>query len=122
MDLLDVSSGGNHPAQKIRQTEITYQAPYAEAVKKAHGDKIFVGSVGNINSGTLAQNLLENNRADVAFVGRYFQKNPGLVWTFAEDLGVELYLAHQIEWGFKGRGTQKKNSKVHENDIAKAKI
>ena len=43
-------------------------------------------------------------QADVIFVGRYFQKNPGLVWTFAEDLGVAVALAHQIEWGFKGRG------------------
>ena len=38
------------------------------------------------------------------FVGRPFQKNPGLVWTFAEELGVTLTVAHQIEWGFKGRG------------------
>ena len=35
---------------------------------------------------------------------RAFQKNPGLVWQFAEDLGVAITVAHQIEWGFKGRG------------------
>ena len=37
-------------------------------------------------------------------VGRAFLKNPGLVWQFAEDLGVEITVAHQFEWGFKGRG------------------
>ena len=35
---------------------------------------------------------------DVIFVGRQFQKNPGQVWAMAEELGVEIYVAHQIEW------------------------
>ena len=39
------------------------------------------------------------------FAGRWFQKNPALVWTFAEELGVTITVAHQIEWGFAGRGT-----------------
>ena len=43
-------------------------------------------------------------QADVVFVGRQFQKNPGTVWAFADELGVTLTVAHQIEWGFKGRG------------------
>ncbi len=38
------------------------------------------------------------------FVGRQFQKNPATVWAFAEDLGVKITVAHQIEWGFAGRG------------------
>ena len=37
------------------------------------------------------------------FNGRMFQKNPGLVWKFADDLGVELHHAGQIAWGFNGR-------------------
>ena len=43
-------------------------------------------------------------QADVVFVGRQFQKNPGTVWAFADELGVTLTVAHQIEWGFMGRG------------------
>ena len=42
-------------------------------------------------------------QADVIFNGRMFQKNPGLVWKFADDLGVELHHAGQIAWGFNGR-------------------
>lgn len=42
-------------------------------------------------------------QADIIFVGRMFQKNPGLVWQFADDLGVELHHASQIGWGFQGR-------------------
>lgn len=100
VDLLDVSSGGAHPAQKISGGP-GYQAPFANAVKKELGDSLFVGTVGSITTGTLAQELLEQG-PDVAFVGRYFQKNPGLVWQFAEDVGVEITAAHQISWGFHG--------------------
>jgi 2,4-dienoyl-CoA reductase-like NADH-dependent reductase (Old Yellow Enzyme family) len=101
VDLLDVSSGGAHPDQKISGGP-GYQTPFAVAVKKEVGDSLLVGTVGSITTGTLAQELLEQG-PDVAFVGRYFQKNPGLVWTFAEELGVEITAAHQISWGFHGR-------------------
>ncbi len=47
---------------------------------------------------------LVQGQADVVFVGRQFQKNPATVWAFAEDLGVKITVAHQIEWGFGGRG------------------
>ncbi|KAI5293002.1 hypothetical protein KEM55_007365, partial [Ascosphaera atra] len=42
---------------------------------------------------------------DAVFVGRMFQKNPGFVWSLAEDLGVEVKMANQIGWGFGGRGS-----------------
>ncbi|CDO69103.1 hypothetical protein BN946_scf185042.g5 [Trametes cinnabarina] len=102
VDLIDVSSSGNHPAQKIK-TGPAYQAHFAEAVKRAHGDKILVSAVGAINDGQLAQSVLDKGQADVVFVGRMFQKNPGLVWKFADDLGVEIHVAGQIAWGFRGR-------------------
>ncbi|OJT12875.1 hypothetical protein TRAPUB_10572 [Trametes pubescens] len=102
VDLLDVSSSGNHPAQKIK-TGPAYQAHFSEAVKKAHGDKILVGAVGSLDNGNVAEAVLQKGQADVAFVGRLFQKNPGLVWSFADDLGVEIHHAGQIGWGFKGR-------------------
>ena len=38
-------------------------------------------------------------------MGRQFQKDPALVWTMAEELNVSLTVAHQIEWGFRGRGS-----------------
>jgi hypothetical protein len=36
-----------------------------------------------------------------------FQKNPGLVWAWADDLGVEARWANQIRWGFAGRAKRK---------------
>jgi 2,4-dienoyl-CoA reductase-like NADH-dependent reductase (Old Yellow Enzyme family) len=65
---------------------------------------MLVGTVGKIESGGLANKLLEEDGLDLIIVGRGFQKNPGLVWTWAEELGVSISLAHQIRWGFGGRG------------------
>lgn len=103
IDVLDVSSGGTHSSQKV-QSKPGFQAPFAVAVKKAVGDKLIVGTVGMIDSGHLANTLLEKDGLDIALIGRGFQKNPGLVWTFAEELGVEISMANQIRWGFSSRG------------------
>jgi 2,4-dienoyl-CoA reductase-like NADH-dependent reductase (Old Yellow Enzyme family) len=105
VDLLDVSSGGNNPKQKIRPGT-AYQAPFAEAAKKAVGSKMFVSAVGGLYNGKVAEDVLTKGMADVIFVGRMFQKNPGMVWQMADDLGVEIRAANQIGWGFKGRARQ----------------
>jgi 2,4-dienoyl-CoA reductase-like NADH-dependent reductase (Old Yellow Enzyme family) len=111
VDLLDVSSGGNHPKQVIK-TRPGYQAPFAKKIKKAVGDKLLIATVGKITTGKLAQELLEGGKGDddepldVACAGRMFQKNPGLVWAWAEELGVAIYVANQIGWGFGGRATR----------------
>lgn len=107
VDLLDVSSAGLHPAQKIK-TGPGYQAHFSHTIKKKVGDSMAVSTVGTITNGPQAQELLESG-LDVAFVGRMFQKNPAIVWTFAEELGVEINVANQIKWGFGGRAGGKKN-------------
>ncbi|TDL25125.1 FMN-linked oxidoreductase [Rickenella mellea] len=108
VDLLDVASGVNHPKQDVAAgpiaAEQAYQAHVSQAVKRAHGDRIVVGVVGGIKSGIVAQDVLDRGMADVVFIGRQFQRDPGTVWTFAEQLGVHIKVAHQIEWGFKGHG------------------
>ncbi|EXJ89539.1 oxidoreductase [Capronia epimyces CBS 606.96] len=101
VDLLDVSSAGLHPSQKIKGGP-GYQVPFSLAVKEKTGDSLAVSAVGSITTGPQAQEILGQG-LDAVFVGRYFQKNPFLVWTFAEELGVEIQLPHQIEWGFGGR-------------------
>ncbi|KDR80227.1 hypothetical protein GALMADRAFT_61931 [Galerina marginata CBS 339.88] len=103
VDLLDVSAGGNDRRQKIRPG-LAYQVPFAAAVKEAVGSKILVGSVGGLFNGKIAEDILESGRADVVPIGRQFQKNPGQVWAIAEELGVEVKFASQMQWGFRGRG------------------
>lgn len=102
VDLLDVSTGGNDHRQKIKSGH-QYQVPFSAAVKKSADSNILVGAVGGLYSGVSAQDVLETDRADVIFVGRQFQKNPGQVWAMAEELGVEIHVARQIGWAFRGR-------------------
>ncbi|KAJ2914556.1 hypothetical protein MD484_g5862, partial [Candolleomyces efflorescens] len=105
VDLLDVSSGGNDPRQKI-QGGPGYQVRFAGAVKSAVGSNLLVSAVGGLADGTLAQKVLDDGHADIIFVGRMFQKNPGQVWTMADQIGVEIENAKQIGWGFKGRAAK----------------
>ncbi|KAK5939018.1 NADH-dependent flavin oxidoreductase [Knufia obscura] len=108
VDLIDVSSAGLHPKQAIEKGEKAYQAAVARSVKKAVGDKLLITAVGSINEGQQAQQLLDEG-LDAVFSGRWFQRNPGLVWNMADDLEVSINVANQIRWGFGGRGTQKPN-------------
>ncbi|SJK98163.1 related to NADH-dependent flavin oxidoreductase [Armillaria ostoyae] len=101
VDFLDVSSGGNNARQKITMGP-AYQAHFSHAVKKSNPG-LLVGTVGRINDGLVAQEVLDKGQADVILVGRQFLKNPGLVWAFADDLGVKIRAAHQIRWGFGGK-------------------
>lgn len=108
VDVLDVSTGGNHPKQHPH-VRPAYQAPFAFNVKKAVGDRLLVTSVGSITEGKQANDLL-NEGLDAVFVGRMFQKNPGLVFAWADELGQEVNMPNQIRWGFSKRGaTQTKN-------------
>lgn len=123
VDLIDVSSGGSHPCQSIKIGPLShaphaYQAHFSEAIRRAHGldslaeseSKLYVGAVGGIRTGKIAEGVLEKGQADVVFVGRQFQRDPSVVWTFADDLGVKVKVAHQIEWGFAGRGSSRRKA------------
>ncbi|KAF4622249.1 hypothetical protein D9613_009606 [Agrocybe pediades] len=105
VDLLDISAGGNDPRQKVRPGP-QYQVGFAHTVKSAlpAGTKTLVSAVGGLHVAKDAYEVLETGKADVVFVGRQFQRNPGLVWDMAEELGVQVNVAKQIGWGFRGRG------------------
>lgn len=97
VDVLDVSSGGNHPLQKIK-TGPGYQAPFAKEIKRAVGDKLLICTVGSISSGKLAEELLVGGKddkdtpVDIVAAGRAFQKNPGLVWFWADEVCYNHHL------------------------------
>lgn len=111
VDVLDISSGIGHAEQKIISGP-GYQAPAAKAVKKSlleAGSKMLVTAVGSITGGKQAEAILsgkgeeEQSRGetelDAIFVGRPFQKEPGLVWKWADELDVKIRVANQIGWG-----------------------
>jgi 2,4-dienoyl-CoA reductase-like NADH-dependent reductase (Old Yellow Enzyme family) len=107
VDFIDVSSGGLMSEQKIISGP-SYQAPFSAAIKKALLEagkaNVIVGTVGMITSGVQAEKILQEEMADAVLVARAFQKNPGLVWEWAGELGVEVRTANQIGWGFGQRG------------------
>ncbi|KAI1193532.1 hypothetical protein F5X97DRAFT_34535 [Nemania serpens] len=106
VDLVDVSSGGAHPAapKSLIQSGPGYQAPFAQEIKKAVGDKLLVSSVGAINNGKLAEELLQSG-LDAVMSARWFLRDPGLVVQFANDVGADVQMANQIGWGFGGRAS-----------------
>lgn len=112
VDVLDVSSGGNHARQKVIGGP-GYQAPFAKKIKAAVKDAMLVSSVGSIKTGEVAQKIINGSEEaddtplDLIAAGRMFQKNPGLVWAWADDLEVSINIAHQIGWGFGGRASKK---------------
>ncbi|KAI3010493.1 hypothetical protein CBS147346_1706 [Aspergillus niger] len=103
IDLVDVSSGGLHSSQEVKSGP-GFQAQFGIAIKKAVGERMLVATVGHIRDGKLANRLLEEEGLDVVLVGRGFQKDPGLVWTFAQHLDVEVAMPGQIRWGFSKQG------------------
>ncbi len=103
VDLLDVSALGNSPYQKLPAVKkAAYQAPYSLALKEVVGDKLLISAVGSINDPKLAESLLQDG-LDLILVGRFFLRNPGLVWTWSDELGIRLHQANQYSWGFYGR-------------------
>ncbi|WP_280768350.1 NADPH dehydrogenase NamA [Salipaludibacillus daqingensis] len=86
VDLIDCSSGG------VVRTAINvfpgYQLKYAEAIKKEAD--VATGAVGMITSGLQAEEILQNNRADLIFVARELLRDPYWPRTAAKELGEEI--------------------------------
>lgn len=101
VDFVDVVSGGLHPRQAVKVGPL-YQAEFAKAVKASVGDNMHVGTAGYITEAQQAEQLLQEG-LDAVMVGRGFQKNPGLVWQWAEELRVEVSVAKQMGWGFRSK-------------------
>ncbi|RWZ60155.1 NADPH dehydrogenase NamA [Halobacillus fulvus] len=86
VDLIDVSSGGVVPA--AIEPYPGYQIKYAEQVKE--GADIDTGAVGLITSGIQAEEILQNERADLIFLARALLRNPYWPKQAADELGYEL--------------------------------
>lgn len=75
VDLIDCSSGGNDPRQKI-PIHPGYQTPFAAAIKAQTG--LMTGAVGLIHSPDLAESIVANGLADLVVLGRALLADP--VW------------------------------------------
>ncbi|CAI7596241.1 unnamed protein product [Penicillium glandicola] len=103
VDLIDVSSGGNHPDQSIKPHK-DYQVDLAGHIRREireAGNDTLVGAVGLIREANAARDILQEDagtkpKADVILMARQFLREPGWVFTAAEKLGVPVSLPHQF--------------------------
>jgi 2,4-dienoyl-CoA reductase-like NADH-dependent reductase (Old Yellow Enzyme family) len=90
VDLIDCSSGGVHPDQKLHAYP-GYQVPFAEAIR--HGAGIATGAVGMIVAPEQAEEIIANGRADLAFIARALLAEPSWPLRAARLLGAKPPLA-----------------------------
>ncbi|KAG0046727.1 hypothetical protein BGZ83_008097 [Gryganskiella cystojenkinii] len=100
VDIFHVSSGGNTAEQKIKVSP-GYQVPFAERVKREVPGLVVI-AVGLIREGKQADEVLEQERADLVAIGRGFLRHPNFVINAAESLNVKTKFSQQYE---RGRGT-----------------
>lgn len=97
VDLIDCSSGAIAPGEKI-VTGPNYQLPFALAVKQ--GANIPVAAVGMITDAVQANDIIEKDQADFAFIARAWLKDPSWALHAAETLGVKADIPLQYERGY----------------------
>ena len=92
VDLVDVSSGGNIHGAKISVFD-GYQVPFSSAVKNQANVK--TGAVGLITKTEQAEEILQNNEADLIFVAREILRNPYLAVQGSFEMKEESFFPHQ---------------------------
>jgi 2,4-dienoyl-CoA reductase-like NADH-dependent reductase (Old Yellow Enzyme family) len=99
VDLIDVSSGGNHEFQQIpphNEHQIEIAGKVRAALKQAGGEaaKLLVAAVGGISNGIFANSIVDEDncpaRTDVVFAGRAFLRDSGFALACADDLNIRV--------------------------------
>jgi len=96
VDLIDASSGGAIIDAKI-PNEVNYQIDLAEQVKAQTG--ILTAAVGRITQAQQAEQLLEDQKADVCFLGRQMLRDPHWPLRAANELGAKIRWANPLRAG-----------------------
>lgn len=86
IDLVDCSSGGNHPHAKI-ESKPGYQVPFAEAVRKDAG--VMTGAVGLITDPKHAEEIVATGKADAVLLARELLRDPHWPLRAAHELGAK---------------------------------
>ncbi len=96
VDLIDVSSGAVVPAHI--NVYPGYQVPYSETIRT--GAEISTGAVGLITTGIQAEEILQNDRADLIFLARELLRDPYWPRTAAKEMGTSIEVPKQYERGW----------------------
>jgi 2,4-dienoyl-CoA reductase-like NADH-dependent reductase (Old Yellow Enzyme family) len=86
-DLIDCSSGGLDPRQKI-PVKSGYQVPFAQEIRDKTG--ILTGAVGMIEVPGMASAVLREGKADLVIFAREFLRRPYWPLEEARDLGIPV--------------------------------
>lgn len=97
VDLIDVSSGAVVPARI--NVYPGYQVKFSETIR--NGADIATGAVGLITSPIQAEEILQNERADLVFLARELLRDPYWPRTAAKELGVTIEGSKQYERGWR---------------------
>ncbi len=87
IDLVDCSSGGASPEQKIPLSP-GYQVPFAERIRHEAG--VPTGAVGLITSARQAEEIIASGRADIVLLAREMLRDPYFPLHAARELGAEI--------------------------------
>jgi len=93
-DLIDCSSGGNSPNQKIPVAPL-YQVPFSEKIKKETG--ILTAAVGLITTAEEAEQILLEEKADLIITARQLLREPYFPLHAAKLLGADIKWPSQYE-------------------------
>jgi len=96
VDLIDASSGGAVMVAAI-PNEVNYQIDLAAQIKAQ--TEILVAAVGRITQPAQAEQLLEDQRADVCFLGRQMLRDPHWPLRAAHELGDKIRWSDQMRAG-----------------------
>ncbi|GGC78100.1 NADH:flavin oxidoreductase/NADH oxidase [Chelatococcus reniformis] len=95
VDLIDCSSGGGSPHQRLPPLYPGYQADFARRIRAEAG--IATGAVGLIQGPELANALISGGAADLVLVGRAILADPAWPLRAAKALGVEAERARPYQ-------------------------
>ncbi len=85
--LVDCSSGGNGSGAKIPVGPL-YQVPFASRIRKETG--ILTGAVGLITTAQQAEEILQNEEADLVLLARQLLRDPYFPLHAAKELGIDV--------------------------------
>jgi len=87
VDLIDCSSGGNSPRQRLTPFD-SYQVPFAEEIRRKVG--VLTGAVGLITRPEQAEEIIASGKADAVLLGRELLRDPHWPLHAAHALGADV--------------------------------
>jgi 2,4-dienoyl-CoA reductase-like NADH-dependent reductase (Old Yellow Enzyme family) len=87
VDLIDCSSGGLDPRQKI-PVKPGYQVPFAQVIRDKTG--VLTGAVGMIEAPEMASEIVRSEKADLVIFAREFLRRPYWPLEEARNLGIPV--------------------------------